>query len=382
MQIYLMRKTEKAKLQCTMEEKNMLFSLSKSKIAPHREVIRAGILLKYMEGLSITDIARSFHTNRPLVERCLNKAIAFGIATSLRDLPGRGVKPVITDDARSWVLSIACQSPKQLGYANETWTYSLLKKHIRAHCKQTGYESLLRVDKGILHTILSKGNIQPHKIRYYLERRDEEFDKKMVNVLQVYKQVQLTNAFGLQDRSITTLSYDEKPGIQAIKNIAAQLQPVVNEHPTLQRDYEYKRLGTVSLLAGIDLHTGIIIPIVREQHRSKEFIEFLSQTDSYYPKDWLIRIILDNHSSHTSKETATYLLTKPGRFDFVFTPKHGSWLNMIEMFFSKIARSLLKHIRVESKQELIDRIYQGINEINKDPVIFRWKYKIEDIAII
>ena len=96
----------------------------------------------------------------------------------------------------------------------------------------------------------------------------------------------------------------------------------------------------------------------------------------------MIRIILDNHSSHTSKETATYLLTKPGRFDFVFTPKHGSWLNMIEMFFSKIARSLLKHIRVESKQELIDRIYQGINEINKDPVIFRWKYKIEDIEII
>ena len=204
----------------------------------------------------------------------------------------------------------------------------------------------------------------------------------MVNVLQVYKQVQLTNALALQDRSITTISYDEKPGIQAIKNIAAQLQSVVNGHPALQRDHEYKRPGTVSLIAGIDLHTGIIIPIVREQHRSKEFIEFLSQTDSYYPKDWLIRIIPDNHSSHTSKETTAYLLTKPGRFYFVFTPKHGSWLNMIEMFFSKTARSLLKHIQVESKEELIDRIYQGINEINKDPVIFRWKYKMEDIEII
>lgn len=382
MQNILMRKTQKPKLYCTGEEKVMLHALSKSKTAPHREVIRAGILLKYMEEVSITDIAKSFQTNRPLVERCLNKAFAFGIITALKDLPGRGVKSAITDDARSWVLSIACQAPKQLGYPNETWTYSLLKKHIREHCKQAGYESLLKIDKGVLHTILSKGKIQPHKVRYYLERRDVEFDKKMANVLQVYKQIELTNKLQLADRSITTLSYDEKPGIQAIKNTAPQLQPVVNEHSTLQRDHEYKRLGTVSLLAAIDLHTGIVIPLVKEQHRSKEFIEFLNEIDKNYPKDWLIRIILDNHSSHVSKETASYLLTKPGRFEFIFTPKHGSWLNMVEMFFSKVARSFLRHIRVNSKQELIDRIYQGIRDINEDPVIFRWKYKLEEIELI
>jgi len=233
-----------------------------------------------------------------------------------------------------------------------------------------------------LHTILAKGKIQPHKVRYYLERRDVEFDKKMANVLQVYKQVELTNEMQIPDRGITTLSYDEKPGIQAIKHTAPQLQPVVEEHSTIQRDHEYKRLGTVSLLAGIDLHTGIVIPIVRDQHRSKEFIEFLSEIDKHYPKDWLIRIILDNHSSHVSKETTAWLLTRPGRFEFVFTPKHGSWLNMIEMFFSKVARSFLRHIRVESKEELIERIYQGIEEIKKDPVIFRWKYKMEEVELI
>jgi transposase len=141
-------------------------------------------------------------------------------------------------------------------------------------------------------------------------------------------------------------------------------------------------MSTVSLLAGIDLHTGIIIPVVREQHRSKEFIEFLDQIDKYYPKEWLIRIILENHSSHVSKETSAYLLTKPGRFDFVFTPKQGSWLNMIEMFFSKIARSFLKHIRVDSKEELIERIYQGINDTNKEPVVFRWTYKMDEVSLI
>ena len=204
----------------------------------------------------------------------------------------------------------------------------------------------------------------------------------MAKALQVFKQIELTNELQLPDRTITTLSYDEKPGIQAIKNTAPQLQPVVKEHPTLQRDHEYKRLGTVSLLAGIDLHTGLVIPLVREQHRSKEFIEFLNEIDKNYPKDWLIRIILDNHSSHVSKETARYLLTKPGRFEFVFTPKHGSWLNMIEMFFSKVARSFLRHIRVNSKEELIERIYQGIHNINEDPVIFRWKYKMEEVELI
>jgi transposase len=377
-----MRKTNKAELQCSIEEQLNLVTLSKSKTAPHREVLRAKILLGYMEGKSITKLASDTQTNRPLVERCLNKALAFGVSIALKDLPGRGIKPVITDDARSWVMSVACQSPKQLGYAYEVWTYSLLKKHIREHCKKAGYASLLKIGKSVLHNILSKGNIKPHKVRYYLEKRDADFDKKMVNVLQVYKQIELTNELKLPDRAITTLSYDEKPGIQAIKNIAPQLQPVADKHQTLQRDHEYKRLGTVSLLAGIDLHTGHIIPMVREQHRSKEFIEFLKEVDKHYPKDWLLRVILDNHSSHVSKETSAFLLSKPGRFEFVFTPKHGSWLNMIEMFFSKIARSFLRHIRVESKEELVQRIYQGIEDFNKEPVFFRWKYKMEEVQVI
>ena len=377
-----MRKTQKSKLSFTEEEKEKLILLSKSKTAAHREVIRAGILLKYMEGTSITGIARELLTTRPLVERCINKANAYGILNALKDLPGRGVKPSITDDAKSWVLSIACQFPKDLGYADETWTYSLLKKYIRQHCKKAGYESLSKIDKGVLNKILSQGNIKPHKVSYYLERRDPEFDVKMANVLQVYKEIDIINQTAPSGREKTTISYDEKPGIQAIKNIAPQLQPVPGKHPTIQRDHEYKRLGTLSLLAGIDLHSGKIIPLVRERHRSKEFIEFLQEVDKQYPKEWKIRVILDNHSAHVSKETTAWLLTCPGRFEFVFTPKHGSWLNMIEMFFSKIARTFLREIRVASKDELEKRIYQGIEAINEDPVIFRWKYKMDEAAAI
>jgi transposase len=183
-----------------------------------------------------------------------------------------------------------------------------------------------------------------------------------------------------ENRSQVTISYDEKPGIQAIKNIAAELMPVPNRFPSRGRDYEYKRLGTVSLLAGIDLHSGRVIPLIKDRHRSREFTEFLDKLDDSYPKDWKIRLILDNHSAHISKETQAYLNKKPGRFEFVFTPKHGSWLNLIEVFFSKIARSLLRYIRVRSKAELVERIYQGIEEINQEPVVFRWRYKMDEIA--
>lgn len=162
--------------------------------------------------------------------------------------------------------------------------------------------------------------------------------------------------------------------------------PVVGRQPTIGRDYEYKRLGTLSLLAGIDLHTGVVIPLVEEKHRSREFIRFLEKVIAFYPQDWRIRVILDKHSAHTSKETMNFLKTVPGKLEFVFTPKHGSCgsppgLNMIEMFFSKIARGFLKHIRLESKAELKDRIYQGIEEINKEPVVFKWKYKMDEIKV-
>jgi len=113
------------------------------------------------------------------------------------------------------------------------------------------------------------------------------------------------------------------------------LLPKVNEHSTIAKDPEYKRLGTVSLLAGIDLHTGRVIPLVRGRHRKREFIEFLQKLDKEYPDNVNIRLILDNHSAHKSKETQRYLKSKPNRFTFVFTPTHGSWLNLIEAFFSK-----------------------------------------------
>jgi hypothetical protein len=133
------------------------------------------------------------------------------------------------------------------------------------------------------------------------------------------------------------------------------------------------RHGTVSILAGIDLHTGHVLAHVEDRHRSSEFIALLRTLDAYYPLEATIRVVLDNHSAHISKETMAYLATRPGRFEYVHTPKHGSWLNLIECAFSKMARTFLRQIRVASVAELKERILKGIAEMNAAPVVFRWK---------
>jgi len=199
----------------------------------------------------------------------------------------------------------------------------------------------------------------------------------MANVLHVYKEVEIVNEYhrGKAGRQLgmVTISYDERPGIQALATTTPDRPPVVGTHPSHLRDYEYARLGTVSLLAGLDLHTGRVIETVSDTHNSADFIAFLRQLDSAYPEHHQIPLILDNHSAHISKETRGYLQTMPQRFVFVFTPTHGSWLNLIENQFSKMTRTMLRGIRVTSKQELIDRIHQYFEEINAAPVVFRWK---------
>jgi len=107
----------------------------------------------------------------------------------------------------------------------------------------------------------------------------------------------------------------------------------------------------------------------------------LQEIDDYYPPDWKLKLVLDNHSAHVSKETMKWLAGRPGRFEFVFTPKHASWLNMVEIFFSKMARSFLRSLRVGSKDELIDRLHRYVNEINEAPVVFRWKYRLDEVLV-
>jgi len=371
--------SKRARLSLTDEDRGWLEQLAQSRTESVARVQRAQILLRYAEGQSISAVAQAIHTNRPRVERCVSKALELGVRAALRDLPGRGRRRSITDEDKAWVVDLACQKPKDLGYAQELWTTRLLAKHIRSHCVGAGHPHLQRLGRGTVSKILATHPVKPHKIQYYLERRDPEFKAKMTEVLHVYRDVELWRNNGLPPQVVGVLSYDEKPGIQAIGNTAPDLPPVPGRHAQIGRDHEYKRYGTVSLLAGIDLLKGEVLGLVRDRHRSAEFIEFLQLADHHYPAGQRIRVVLDNHSAHISKQTRSYLASVPNRFEFIFTPKHGSWLNLVESFFGKLARTLLRGIRVSSKAELKARIELYLKEVNEEPVVFKWKYKLETL---
>ncbi len=373
------------KLAFSDEEAAELARLSRSRTEPASRVERARMLLAYRETLSFYAVGRDIGVTHQTVERCVRRAERLGVLAALDDSPRPGREPVITAEARTFIVDLACRKAKDLGYPHELWTTRLLAKHIREHGPQAGYDCLATLAQGTLCKILAAHEVKPHKMRYYLERRDPEFDAKMAEVLCVYREVQLVKQSALAQQGATPavaiVSYDEKPGVQAIGTSAPDLPPVPLRHERLARDHEYVRHGTLSLLAGIDLVSGMVHASVEERHRSREFVAFLQRLDAAYPSSTAIKLILDNHSAHVSKETRAWLAAQPeGRFAFVFTPKHGSWLNLVEGFFSKLARSVLRHIRVASKQELKDRIMAAIDDINRDPVVHTWTYRLNEAA--
>jgi transposase len=367
------RRSKRPQLILTSEEREQLDQLRESKAAPWREVQRAKILWSYSSGETITDISRSLNMTRVSVGKWIGKALQMGTAAALKDAYHRPKEPVITEEDKAWVVHLACSKPKDLGYAAEVWSRSLLAKHVREHAGPSGHPSLVLAAKATVQRILAQQPLHPEKVKYYLERRDPDFEARMREVLLVYREVALHNEKGLLAPLIVTVSVDEKPGLQAIANTALDLPPVPGKYATLGRDHEYKRLGTCSILAGLDLHNGHVTARVERRHRSREFIALLKDLDQHYPSECTIRLILDNHSAHVSKQTRAFLDTKPNRFKYVLTPKHGSWLNIVETLFGKMARTFLRHIRVQSWEELRDRILKGISEINADPVVHRWR---------
>jgi transposase len=372
-------------LAMTDEEIARLTAISRSRTEAASRVERARMLLMYGEKLSFFAIGRRLGVHHQTVQRCVERAMAYGPVGALDDRPRPGKEPTITPEAKAWLVSLACDKAKEHGYPHELWTTRLLARHAREHAPPAGHKCLANLVQGTVCKILGGEEVKPHKVRYYLERRDAEFEQKMAEVLCVYRQVQVLKKAAAkpkkQRKPVAIISYDEKPGIQAIATTAPDLPPVPGVHPTFARDHEYKRHGTLSLLAGIDLLTGKVHALVKDRHRSREFIEFLKLLDAAYPASTAIKLILDNHSAHISKETKTWLAAQPARrFQFTFTPKHGSWLNLVEGFFSKFARSVLRHIRVTSKQELKERIMAGIKHVNRHPVVHTWSYKLADAA--
>ena len=270
--------------------------------------------------------------------------------------PRPGKEPSITPEAEAWLVSLACDKAKDHGYPHELWTTRLLARHASAStARRRGTKCLARLVQGTVCKILRPGGNQAAQGALL-----SGTSRCRVRAEDGRGSVRLSRGPGSEEgRRQVAQSHQasgdrflrRKAGIQAIATTAPDLPPKPGVHATFARDYEYKRHGTLSLLAGIDLLTGKVHALVKDRHRSREFIEFLKCLDAAYPASTAIKLILDNHSAHISRETTAWLDARPpGRFEFTFTPKHGSWPQSHRgLLFSKFARSVLRHIRVTSK---------------------------------
>lgn len=375
------------RLELTPEQFATLNQIASSRSEELRRVQRAKVFLAAADGKPQREIAASAGLSVSAVARMLRKALQIGPMMALDDLRRSGRPAVIGVEARTWVKELACTPPKELsdGPTQALWSMDTLAAYVRKHASEKPFGSeLAKVSKSTIWSILDSDEIKPHRIRYYLEKKDPDFSVKCREVLLLYKRVEMELVFrntlgnSSQPNGAVFVSYDEKPGIQAIGNVHPDRNPVDGNGFT-RRDYEYKRHGTLSLLAGIDLISGKVHSLIRERHKSTDFIDFLKLIDAIYPEDRVIFMVLENHTIHTSRETRAYLDTRKGRFQLVFTPKHASWLNLIEAFFSKMARVSLRGLRVNSKDELRSHIERWVAECNEDPVPFRWKWKMEEV---
>jgi hypothetical protein len=189
-------------IEVSFSEKELsdLACVSRSGTEPANHVQRACILLTYREKPSLYATGRSIGVTHQTVERCLRRARKFGVMAALDDSPRPGREPTITSQARTFVVDLACRKPKDFGYPHEVWTTRLLAEHVRERAAAAGYACLARLAQGTLCKILAAPEVKPHKLRYYLERRDPDFDAKMAEVVSVYlevEQLNLKTAIGL-----------------------------------------------------------------------------------------------------------------------------------------------------------------------------------------
>ena len=217
-----------------------LRSIAQSRTEPANRVERARILLAYQEDPSFFAVGQTLGLHHQTVQRCVERAVAEGPLVALDDRPRPGREPTITLEAKAWLVSLACRKAKDLGYPHELWMTRLLARHAREHGPAEGHACLANLAQGTVCKILDQEEVKPHKVGYYLEQRDPDFAEKMAEVLCVYRQVEVLKKVAAvveeakPSDAVAIVSYDEKPGIQAIATTAPDLPPEPSVHSNLR----------------------------------------------------------------------------------------------------------------------------------------------------
>jgi putative transposase len=333
------------RIELSAEEKQLLERVTRSPSAEQREVIRARIVLLAAEGKRNEEIQRMLGVSKPVVVKWRGR-FAVRRLDGLVDEPGRGRKRTYDADIRHQIAATACSEPP--ASVGTHWSVRTLSQH-------------LGVGMSVVHRVLSAESIKPHRFRYWKSSTDPEFEPKMLAVIGLYLN---------PPQNAVVLSVDEKTSIQALDRTQPRLP--MKPHRIERLSHEYKRNGTASLLAALEVHSGQVRGESIRRNNSETFIRFLRRLLQIYP-DKELYVVLDNGSSHRSKKTLAWV-TKKKRLHLKFTPTHASWLNQIEIWFGILTRKVVRRGIFKSREELVAKLMNFIEAYNKEARPFQWTY--------
>ena len=339
-------------IELTEAERRELEQAACSRTAPAGRVQRASVILAMADGISNAQAARQAGRHLDTV-RSWRKRFAAERLAALIDRPRPLGRPRLSAHDRLRIIAAATAEPPG---ADTVWTHRLLAEQMRL--------GDLAVSASQVGRILSSVDLKPHLVRGWLTRpADPEFFTRAAEVCDLYRAC---------PAGAVVISVDEKTGITA-RSRKHPDQPGRPGRRTL-REFEYVRHGTVSIVAALDVHSGQVLTERIEKNNAETFIGFLRLLDRSIPAGTDIHLVMDNGSSHVAKKTKAWLRAHP-RFVAHHTPKHASWLNQVELFFSTLTRRVLRRSQFASRDELATRIDEFVLHYDEhDAKPYRWTY--------
>ncbi len=339
------------RIEVSVEDRRELERVVRSRRAERRAVERARIVLAAGEGRSAARIASEVGCTEQTVKKWRRRFEADGLC-GLRDARRPGRPLVHGAETRAKLVALACTRPSETreGFRRPRWTHAELAAQVGMSESQA-------------HEILRALEVKPHLIeQWVMSDLGPDFDAQAAEVCGLYLD---------PPAGTIVVSIDEKTGVQA-KTPARPDRQARPGRPA-RREHEYRRNGTQDLFACLRVHSGTVSVMPSKTHTRFDLLRFLEQLEREIPLGKQVIAITDNLSTRTTKEVSDWLRAHP-RWRFVFTPKHASWLNQVEIFFSILARRLLRHGAFENEQQLAHQMLSFVELYNQTATPFKWTY--------
>jgi transposase len=326
--------------------------------APHREVKRAQIVLLAEQGLTNAEIARRMSCTEKTVRKWRHRFATAGSVKALRDAPRSGRPARVTVEQRADLVKIACQRPDPTKTAfRSTWTYGALAEVFFA---TTG----VRLSESEVGRILRESELRPHHVRPWLHSPDPEFREKVRRITSLY----LSPPPGAH-----VVCVDEKTGMQALERRFAGSAALPRRAG--REEFEYIRHGTATLIAAFDVQTGQVFGECRLQRRASDLLQFMEHLARVYPVGD-VYVVWDNLNIHRGPRWVDFNERHGQRFHFVYTPKHASWVNQVEIWFAILQRRVLRHASYDVLTALMTAVEGFLQHWNRHEAHpFRWRFR-------